>query len=553
MSTRLKAVVGIIAVAIAIALTAILATDNGVSPMFEGKKGVLEKNETIGVSAPDGERIAATFKKPSGKLEKSPLQNLFDVIGQPVDITPEHQTAGTSVSFRVPKHVPLDAKGKDGRLQRSIYNAAIQVYEPAIGGWATLDTRVEGDVLTATAPHFSVYQAVWLKMGEQKVGEIKVTTTPKMSPGEMLWRTGYEYLKQFAFNAIGKFDESKFDCKNVNEDYEVTLEKPNKKDEFDVCVTKKDEGHSTILIKNGWAVPLRVTTSVGGVTPETRPGDIDLVTMVRNHMGKAFTGGAYASGLDVGSFTLDHEVAPEKFTVKAEYSWLSTALDVTLAMLTAFFPASRMVEQAGPLIDMGNCLAVAAQKNLMGTPGTDVPAKLMETAKSCMAPFLIDRLGLKGTLGSFASAFAKEAKILPELAQMGKIAAMKQLTGEDPTATSATIEEAAEFEELQGLWTYECGGSYDLFGVNGRDVSWTITSYTGDSGSVETKTYAKGVLSAQGNKTLMTVEETNITGLKAGMVADVAVLQGPGAPSVDIKFSQSNRFGYTRRGGPSYC
>lgn len=552
---RIRILLGVIATAVVIILTIILTTDHqdtARDSSFE-QSSILEKSEVVGVTTPSGERIDTIYKQPKGKLETSPLAGAFEVIHPPVDITPVEKPQGTTVSFRVPSRVPLSAKDKNGHPQRSIYNAAIEVYEPTMGAWMPLDTRVDGDVLTATAPHFSIYQAVWLKMGEQKIGDITVTTTPEMGPGEMLWRTGLEYLKQFAFNAIGKFDDSKFDCKNVDDSYKVTLEKPSKTDEFNACVIKKDEGHSTILVKNGWAVPLRLTTNAGGVTADTRPGDIDLVTMVRNHMGKAFTGSAYASGLDVGSFTLDHEVAPDKFTVKAEYSWLSTALDVTLAMLTAFFPASHLVEKAGPLIDLGNCLTMAAQKSLMGTPGTDVPGKLMETAKSCMAPFIVDRFGLKGTLGSFASAFAKEAKILPELAQMGKIAAMKQLTGEDPTATSATVERVEEFDELQGAWIYRCAGSDDVFSVKGNKVDWMVKSFTGDSGSVEATTFAKGTLHQRDGKPVLILDETDIDGLTPGMAATVEYSNGVNGPSFTLKFSNSEYFYVKNEEGPSFC
>jgi hypothetical protein len=51
----------------------------------------------------------------------------------------------------------------------------------------------------------------------------------------------------------------------------------------------------------------------------------------------------------------------------------------------------------------------------------------------------------------------------------------------------------------------------------------------------------------------MLVDETNMSGLRVGMNADLAVLQGRGAPSIDVMFSQDHRFGYIRRGGPSYC
>jgi hypothetical protein len=134
--------------------------------------------------------------------------------------------------------------------------------------------------------------------------------------------------------------------------------------------------------------------------------------MIRNKVGGVMTNGAYASGLDVGSFSVNHDSAPDKFTVKAETSWAGTALDVTLAMLTAIFPSSKLAGKVGELADMGNCLVTASQK-LATTPGNDVPAKLMEIAKSCMVTFIVDELNL----GSMLGAIAKEAKIIPELLQ----------------------------------------------------------------------------------------------------------------------------------------
>lgn len=547
---RIRLLLGAVAGAIALALMFILSANEGQTPAPASTQNneVWSKEKTAGIRSTNG-NVAATFGRPTGKLLTSPLDSALEVIGEPVDITPTTQAKELSVVFSVPDRVPLKPKDANGEPQRSAYNAAIEVYEPSMGVWVPLDTRVEGKTLVAVAPHFSIFRAVWLRMGEQQVGEIKVTTTPAMTPSEMLWRTGLEYLKQFTFNAIGKFDESKFNCSNLNEDYGVTLEKPGLTADFNVCVTQKDDKNSTVLVKNGWAVPIHLTTDAkSGVTPDVRPTDIDLVTMIRNKVGGVMTNGAYASGLDVGSFSVNHESAPAKFTVKAETSWAGTALDVTLAMLTAIFPSSKLAGKVGELADLGNCLVTAGQK-LATTPGTDVPAKLMEIAKSCMVTFIVDEL----KLGSMLGAIAKEAKIIPELLQLGKIASLKLVTGKDPVETTATIERTSGFEEIQGLWTYECGGSYDLFDVDGRDVSWTITSYTGDSGRVETKTYTKGTLYRKGDKTVMLVDETNMSGLEIGMSADLAVLQGRGAPSIDVMFSQDNRFGYTRRGGPSYC
>ncbi len=546
---QLRILLGAIAVTVAVALIAILTGDRGESQVKNGAGETWNKRGTVGITSSDGRQIDATFTKPTQELATSPLSSALEVIGEPVDIVPRQRTKGMSIVFKVPDRVPLETKDTNGNPQRSIYNAAIEVYEPSMGAWVPLDTRVEGNTLVATAPHFSIFQAVWLKMGKQQIGDITVTTTPAMGPGEMLWRTGLEYLRQFALNAVGRFDESKFDCSKQNEDYSVTLERPNKTDDFNLCVVRKDDASSTVVIKNGWAVPIHLTTDAAqGVTPDARPADIDMVTLIRNKIGGGITKGAYASGLDVGSFSLDHESAPAEFTVKAETSWAGTALDVTLAMLSAIFPTSKLASKAGALADMGNCLAIASQK-LATTPGTDVPAKLMEIAKSCMVTFIVDELNL----GSMLGAIAKESKIVAELYQLGKIATMKLVTGKDPVETSATVEKAGDFEELQGLWTYECGGSYDLFDVKGREVDWTITAYTGDSGSVETKTYTKGTLFHRGDKTVMIVDETNMTGLKVGMAADLAVLQGRGAPSVDVMFSSSNRYGYIRRGGPSYC
>jgi hypothetical protein len=226
---RSRLLLGVIAGVVAIALMLILAANESTTPTPASthKSETWNGENTVGIRSKGG-HVAATFGRPADKLLTSPLDSALEVIGEPVDIIPARQTKGLSVIFTVPNRVPLEAKDGNGRLQRSAHNAAIEIYEPSMGAWVPLDTRVEGKILVADAPHFSIFRAVWLKMGEQQVGEIKVTTTPAMTPSEMLWRTGLEYLKQFAFNATGKFDESKFNCSNLNEDYGVTLEKPGR-------------------------------------------------------------------------------------------------------------------------------------------------------------------------------------------------------------------------------------------------------------------------------------------------------------------------------------
>ncbi len=174
-----------------------------------------------------------TFKDPATEVPQAPIDSLVDIIGEPVDIVPEGPLAKASITFYVDaSEVPLSRTDSAGRPQRSIYNAGIQIFNTKLG-WVPLETRVEGDKLTAKAPHFSLYRAVWVKTGEQQVqvdGQaITYSLAPNVVPTDLFMQTGAEFIKQMKNNATGRFDDGKFKCEPAHPEYTVTLIRPPEK------------------------------------------------------------------------------------------------------------------------------------------------------------------------------------------------------------------------------------------------------------------------------------------------------------------------------------
>lgn len=177
-----------------------------------------------------------TFKKPDTTPKEAPIMTALEVIVPAVDIVPDHPlnvataaeqeaaayaegskpASKVRVKFKVPGNVPLSATGKDGKPRRSIYNAGIEVFNTHLQTWIPLETAVEGDTLVADAPHFSEFRAVWERTGEVVINagkSIKTTLNAATAhPIDLIGHTIGEYLRSFANNYAGIFDDRKMEA-----------------------------------------------------------------------------------------------------------------------------------------------------------------------------------------------------------------------------------------------------------------------------------------------------------------------------------------------------
>lgn len=481
----------------------------------------------------------------------APADGLLDVIGGPVNIVPDHVIPAdkADVMFKVPAYVPtgIACSDNDPHAPRSICNAGIEVYNPVLQGWVPLETRIEhGDTLVAVAPHFSEYRAVWTRLGEFTVNigsTLKYTLTSLVTPDGLVAQTWLAYAKQLFENLTGHFDPEKMKpCEQHSAgDFTASFTKANPK--VAACVIGQGS-ELKVLMQNGWVFPVGFTTDAKEGVEPVRYTESELTAMLRNQLAGLVAKGktVFASGLDTAAFSIKDK-APTSFTVTSHLSWTGVAADLVAATFELFFPPGRVVEQIGKLIDTANCVTTGYQK-IPGMALGDVPGQLAEILKGCMLRGVLQALRVNELVG----ALLKEAKILPELYQVGQSIAHFARTGEDIATSTFVV--SRPLEALKGQWTYECGGSGDVidFVADGSD-SWLQVEYGPDNSATRYETFFHTEL--KDGKPWLIVDKTTLPGVKAKQRFVIRLV--PAHDGFADSISIGENWIFYRPTGRSYC
>ena len=419
------------------------------------------------------------FRKPSEVPPESPLTELVDVVVPAVNIVADSQISEADVIFVLdPAVVPAAPPSGTVTNQRTIANAGIEVFNDVIGVWIPIPTTVEdGNRLAARAPHFSLFRAVWNKLGEVavKVGRVvKVVLTTAMKPIDLLRQTGLALARTTFDSLLGRFDNSKYDCTKRNRTYSVTVTDDTKQGKLDACVVQSAPDRNQLLIKNALAVPFRFSSSTPGLVPDIATGEMDLLSVARSLTG-TLTGDAYASGLDVAAFNLASD-APKRFTVKGELAWESMAVEFTVGVFMALLPASKvavteyrtvvmkvqerlavevtrtatrlsytriteiteivvreqrvaptLAGQVQNLMSLVECAVTVGQK-LVVNDWHNLPGQLADIARRCLIGTL-KAVGEAKDAIELLKGIASEARLLPALGQLAAIDILNLVTG----------------------------------------------------------------------------------------------------------------------------
>lgn len=566
---------------------------------------VWSDSKSVGVQAPAGAVNTATrfsFKKANTPQPPAPIDAALEPISPAIDITPDHQVPANTadVMFKVPSRVPLNAQNAQGVRQRSIYNAAIEVYNQQLGIWVPLKTTVSGNLLIAAAPHFSLYRAVWEKVSAVTLNlgnnqSVQLALNAFSNPINLLVDTWHALGKTLYRNLFGIFDPEKFECEPKDEDHEIEGVNQGTTDKFDACV-KKESSETTLVMKNGWSVPLRFWTDASPtqVHPRLITGEADIASIVKNLYG-AYTGTVYASGLSVAGFDITDK-APDKFQVNGRLTLAGTVTDLTLSLLTVIFPAetgnpgfrslltkamdrtigeyrlgtgrinpARAVAhlkeiavgkspttaaQAAAAMDSVNCLANVGQslQSLKNVPGA-----IADGLRQCFAKELLEKVGLKELKSSVQElllALVKETKSLPALAQLFGIS-VASLVHQDPTKVSFTVQKVEDDSWLQGLWSYSCAGADDSIVVKGHTGVWRLKDYTSQN-TYQTYTVPFSIGAVKGKLAIKLKAPLRLFKLPAGTVIPVrrATMPHSKYPAIELKNNRISTYLYWK-GNPN--
>ncbi|GAA0909013.1 hypothetical protein [Virgisporangium aurantiacum] len=472
-----------------------------ISPQLNSGGGLVWSGDgAVGVRVPPGgvsEPTRVRFRKPATDPPESPMSALFDVLVPAVDIVPTHPIATADVVFKLdPAVVPSVATGPDGKPQRNVAGAGVQVFNETLGTWVTIPSSVQnGTELVAHAPHFSIFRAIWTKVGELVVDAgraVKVVIDTTVKAVDVLWRTGLSLITTFLNGLAGRIDESKYRCDPVNDEYSVRVTDDTRQGQLRACVVKQDNGVDKLLIRNGLAVPMRFSASgVAGVTPNLVTGDLDLVSVARNLIG-LMTNDVAASGLDVAGFDVVG-APPRQFTVKGELSWESAVVDLTMALITVLLPAGKAVtvEYRAVLIKVQERLALevgkgavrlsyqrivetvelVARVEMKASPTVvnramavvqavdcalnigrklivhdwhDLPGQFVDAARTCLIDAVVTKykVGEGGDIVELLKNIAQEGKQLPAIGQLAAIGVLNYFTGTNVARVAFDVSKA---------------------------------------------------------------------------------------------------------------
>lgn len=549
------AVAALVAAALALAAGWWLRDDGSSSAVIGGAGGEgWSADRAAGVRVGALGREVEVVFKPGGRHPRVPADSLVEQIGAAVDVTPDVDlsTARPQILFALPDSVPTDADcAAPPAGRRTVCETGIQVFNTELRGWVPLESHVEnGNVLVADAPHFSEYRAVWTRLGDLTVdvaGGVGVFLRAGTSPLDLLGHTAAAYVGQLLGAVSGRFDDAKMSgCKDSPHPRLVaTFTRPNER--ISACVVT-EKGTTKLRVGNGWALPVAFTADTGTGLAAAQWADAELTTAVRARLAAAAKGGntAIASGLDVAAFDLRPDELPGTVTVRGAVSWTAVAADLVLATFQLFFPPARLADRIGPIIDGGNCV-VGALNRLKGTAAAEVPGAIAETLKGCLLPKILR----KYRVDELAATILKEAKLLPQLVQVGQAAAHWARTGNGIADTEFTLSDP--YGLLEGRWIYQCGGSDDAidFLFQGDD-SWVITELAADNSVVSRQETFFDTAFVDG-RPVLTVRRTTIPGVKAGDRFTVVFAEPiDGRP---MRIEIGDRWSYHRddKRIPSYC